>query len=620
MPTGNLPKEGADLHKEVYDKQLAKCKDGGGDEKTCAESAAKQAWGAVRQAGWKKGADGTWSKSLVVKEFSLRIDKASHDKATGENRWSAIASDTESDLYNDSMSMELFSNFVVKIEDDTKVPEEYRSAFWDGGMPYLSVSHYMDLNGKGVPGDIQKLYIDGNRLKAKGTYFNTPLGLACYRAIEQDLYSEAGKGNSNKVRVSIAFLDYKHKHKSNGYEYDRLTAKSICPECLSELISGESQGKIFLDGQLIHLAHTRVPVNERTAMEVEKSMPKTRKEDAESIVGAELADMLEDENSVVGKSDAIIIRADEDEVVDDTANDEGASEVTAAVDETTNQEQEAIEETTEEVILEDGQTAVIEDSVIRAVTKTEGGCAHPPSHYLVAEDSQHPTTWHMLVKNCSGSYDRGHASAAYAALTSNHRGHAYAGPNKSGALSKLHSIYNSQGWQWPSENKAELRSVIEEVIEEMQTPIEAHPLDAAIAELKAKYDEIKSSASTEDDKLRAIQEPFSALGEVIKSNMVAPVAPVDEAVSAEANDLVAAFSLALKPLADKMELISTQLSQQALAPLSRTPVETPAAPVIPTPRNITPTVKPILPFDTGASTGVQKSATPGLRAIIERNT
>lgn len=312
MPTGNLPASAKALWEKVY--QKAK-KEGDSEEK-----AAKKAWGAVENAGWSKDKDGKWHKKAQLSEFSLTIKSAPYDKATGEMRWRADASDIDDDSQNDNMTLELFNDFVSRIERSELAPDEFQTDFWKGGMPYLSVSHYPDLNGKGVPGPVDNLYIDGTYLKAKGRYDDTPLGRACFRAICNDLYNEESE-IEDKVRISIAFLDYMHKHKSNGYVFERKELSDFCPECLKELIEGEYAGKQYLKGQLIHLAHTRVPVNERTLMEVDKSMT-TRKEDAASIVGEELAEEL-DEKATVGKSAAVVIKADDEEIVEEVLVEEG---------------------------------------------------------------------------------------------------------------------------------------------------------------------------------------------------------------------------------------------------------------------------------------------------------
>jgi hypothetical protein len=312
MPTGNLPSEGKKLFEEVYQKsKKGSCK---GDE----ECAARTAWSAVKGAGWKKDENGEWHKSEIFSEFSMRIDRASYDKATGERRVRIVASDTDEDNRKDSMSLELFNDFIDRIKKNEPVPEEFQSEFWKSGEPYISVSHYPDANGKAVPGIIDATYIDGNYLKSKGKFNDSSLGRRCFEAVCSDLYGET-KDREDKIRISIAFLDYMHKHKSNGFVFDRKTAKTTyCPECIMEMLTGEGKGKTFLRGQLIHEALTRVPVNTRTSMEVDKSMADkilTRKDDAKSIVGDELADELEEQAELIGKSDALVIRSEEEGLV-----------------------------------------------------------------------------------------------------------------------------------------------------------------------------------------------------------------------------------------------------------------------------------------------------------------
>lgn len=240
-------------------------------------------------------------------EFSLTVLSTGLNKTTGERYWKASASDTKSDLYNDEMSMELYRSFMDRIESEVRPPEPFCNDFWEGGLPYVSVSHYRET----VAGDTNKLYVDGDVLKAAGTFRDTPLGKACFESLCDDLYKNKSK-NENRIRVSIAFLDYKHKHKSNDFVFERSETNTICPECAKEAILDQRPGRIFLDGHLIHLAMTRVPVNGRTLMEVEKSMT-TRKEDAESIIGPELAEEIEKkESEFVGKSEALVIKADDE--------------------------------------------------------------------------------------------------------------------------------------------------------------------------------------------------------------------------------------------------------------------------------------------------------------------
>ena len=306
MPTGNLPASAKALWEDVYEKAKNEpCK---GDE-SCA---AKRAWGAVKNAGWKKDAEGKWHKASLA-EFSLTIVKAAFDKPSGEMRWSAVASDTDWDSYEERMSLELFSDFVKRADSKQPVPKPFCSEAWCGGLPYPSVAHYMDLDGKGVAGETRRLYVDGNRLKASGIFYDTPLGRACFKSVCNDLYDEKGKTRADKVRISIGFLDYAHAH--GDVRFERKSLSDECPMCAQ----GANE-KTYLKGHLLHLALTRVPVNKRTdiipEVEVKRAMT-TRKEDAASIVGEELAEELERESQIVGKSEAYVERADE-EVVEET--------------------------------------------------------------------------------------------------------------------------------------------------------------------------------------------------------------------------------------------------------------------------------------------------------------
>lgn len=305
MPTGTLEGRGKKLYEQVYDASVSS-----GDSK---EIASKKAWGAVKRAGWKKDEKGNWvktEKSEALSELSLTIHKVSVDKSAGGTmRWRAVASDTSPDLYDESMSDELFDDFIYRIENNVEIPEQFKSVLhedWKGGMPYLSISHYKSgTSGRNIPGMPEKIYRDGNRLKAVGVLHDSPLGHAVFKTLCDDLYSEKAN-QEGKVRISIGFLDLAHKHSGEGntpdFLFERKSIEDACPMCQSGV-----GNKVYVKGQLVHLALTRVPVNPRTDMEVSKSMVKTRKEDAASIVGKDLAETLEEKsllpNYLVVKSD-----------------------------------------------------------------------------------------------------------------------------------------------------------------------------------------------------------------------------------------------------------------------------------------------------------------------------
>lgn len=243
-----------------------------------------------------------------IHEFSMLISKASLHN--GEMRWSAVNSDTDWDLYGERMTLELYKSMISKIKSNVPPPEPFAdlvtSDYWKGGMPYLSIAHYSDGNGKAVPGDVKELFIDGNQLKAKGTLHETPLGKAVWKSLKEDEINYKNAVDTDRIRISIAFLDLAHKHGDDGKIFRRKSFGDACPECLRGI--GE---KIYLDGYLVHLALTRVPVNPRTIMETEdvmarKSQIKTKKDDAVSILGDEhLADEVE-KSALEMKSEVLI--------------------------------------------------------------------------------------------------------------------------------------------------------------------------------------------------------------------------------------------------------------------------------------------------------------------------
>ncbi len=76
---------------------------------------------------------------------------------------------------------------------------------------------------------------------------------------------------------------------------------------------------------------------------------------------------------------------------------------------------------------------------------------YPPSDFLVVEDPEKATTFHLQVKR-HGKPDHGLMGAAFAALYKNYRGNAYEGPGKEEAKRKLRALYKSEGMDWPDTN------------------------------------------------------------------------------------------------------------------------------------------------------------------------
>ena len=325
MPTGSLPASG----KTLWDKVYQESKTGSCAKNSNPDSCAAQiAWTAVKNAGWSKVGD-TWVKKAdAVRELSMTFTSVPFDKGAGEMRWKAVASDTDKDLYDDAMSNELYKSFVDNIEKNVPPPEPFgqfvTSNWWKGGTPYLSVSHFSDLDGEAVPGKLDSIYIDGKCLKAKGSFNDTPLGRASWKALNKDFADHIP--DDKKIRISIAFLDLAHKH-GDGPVFERKSLTSRCKECATGV--GDLT---YLKGYLVHLAMTRVPVNPRAEMEVEKSMSKkTREEDAASIVGEEEAKKLAEKSALVGRSDILVEKAETDVIVEEAKKEDVPVEVKAEV-------------------------------------------------------------------------------------------------------------------------------------------------------------------------------------------------------------------------------------------------------------------------------------------------
>lgn len=317
-----LPEVAARQWMHVFNSALSgdTCK---GDE-SCAFA---QAWSVIKQNYEKKG-DSWVKKHSEVVEFSLAITKATYDTTTGIRRFYATASDVLPDSFGESMTLPLFEDFIARANRKEMPPARYRSSFWQGGLPYLSVAHYFDLDGKGAAGIVTSLFIDGGKLKAKGEFSNTPLGIAAFEAVKKSLKADPNNPDDSqkKIRISIAFLDYAHQHGDNPPYVRSLNGTYVpCTYCERSINDVK-----YLQGLLIHLALTRVPVNTRTDIigqeGVTKSMSKisTRKEDAASIVGDDLASELETESKLVGKSETedaesmVVVKSDE-EVTEDVA-------------------------------------------------------------------------------------------------------------------------------------------------------------------------------------------------------------------------------------------------------------------------------------------------------------
>lgn len=240
-------------------------------------------------------------KHAAKAEVSMVITKASV-QADGSIRWAAVTSDTSPDNTGESTSLSLFQDWVQRTETGETV--DYLPL---PRKPFLGVSHYSDLSGDGEAGITDEMGVDGNRFKAKGVFkTDSPLGMALANAVksETDLVKRGGQPEK-PIRISAAWWDIEHSH--GPFIFTRKSLTDVCPMC-----EDGAGNKVYLKGQLDHFATTRVPINPRTSLALqEKSMAITRKDDAASIVGDELAEELEKKSKLVGKSEAegLVVKA-----------------------------------------------------------------------------------------------------------------------------------------------------------------------------------------------------------------------------------------------------------------------------------------------------------------------
>jgi len=86
--------------------------------------------------------------------------------------------------------------------------------------------------------------------------------------------------------------------------------------------------------------------------------------------------------------------------------------------------------------------------------RSEADGKHPADHYLVVEDPESPSTWHLRVRDVNGEPDHRLMGAAWAALHGGYRGNVYEGPGKEEAIRKLRAMYSAEEMDTPDKDKA----------------------------------------------------------------------------------------------------------------------------------------------------------------------
>jgi hypothetical protein len=448
---------------------------------------------------------------MQLSEFTFYISKASFDKTTQERRWMAVASDTDLDLSKEKMSLDVFKAFIERAKADIKVPAPFASKFWDGGMPYISVSHYLDLDGKWAAGIVDDLYIDGEKLKAKGKFFNNPIGIKVFDSVCKSLYSETGDGYEQKIRISIGFIDYAHKH--GDVLFERKNLSEVCPYCAEG-----TKNKVYVDGQLVHLAVTRIPCNQRTefGLDLEEKSMTTRKQDAATIVGDELAEEMEKEHSLIGKAEESLVIKKKKEDSEEESEDE-------------------------------------EDKKVKKSQATVAKFANGAMSFSEYEEKQEAQeqAWKL--------YD---VMYTFGGIAENILSYS---ENPKEAMKTLVSELSTKLEEKTFKFQEKLDERLELVINKLDNNVELvqkaepHPLDESLMNLKSLYDSAIESYETVDERLQAIQGGIDAVGEAILENVKSKSEATTEVQTSSSDESIERIiEKAIAPLAEKLAKITEQ--------------------------------------------------------------
>ena len=571
-------------------------------------------------------------------ELSLFINRVSRDPQTGIRRWYSTASGTKRDLYNEKMSVPLFKDFIRRIEAGEKAPEPFASRAWQGGLPYLGVAHYLDMEGEAIVGTTDRVWVDADIFKARGTFGQGPLADAAFKAIQEDI--RLNLPTDQRVRVSIAFVDWGHDHEGVG-NFVRKSLLDRCPHCDSG--AGE---KVYKSGQLVHLALTRRPAYVETTIALEERSMSARRDDAASVVGDELADELERRSKTLTQksapamdASAIVIReVATEEDADEKAEEEGGEQ--DAVAEKTFGGAQSMDEA--EAFL----TRSVSESFVDAQSLLVGILTN------LANSEQPAAKKAAAIERAISDYQSRLDSLAVDALVAVKealRGRAF-GEEEEEAPEKGKPWEKVRKPAAEDEAEAEDEMETEEEVEPEEAPEgEAHMLDEAYAALKAAFDEAVASGGDRTTRLQMIQPALNALADAIMQNvegggeqaeleapvdeqqapeqMEAPVKggkppmkgkpPAEEETSDE-DALAEIVRAAVAPLVREVAVLRTELASRQNQPL--TPVKR-QAPLVPERRALRAVVRSSVgaPVQPGVVVRSQPQGGGGIRKIARRS-
>ena len=483
-------------------------------------------------------------------EVPLFISRVSIDRQTGERRWYATASGIEKDLYKERMSVELYKDFITRIETREPAPEQFTSDAWTGGLPYLGIAHYLDLDGYGIIGPTDQVYIDGKVLKMRGRFGDSELANKAYDAIQEDIANKTEQ--DERIRVSIAFIDWSHNHEGVG-SFVRESLSQICPHCEEGV--GE---KIYVAGQLVHLALTRRPAyldTDITLQERTMENKSSQKEDAASIVGDDLAEELEERKALTQRADledvadgAIVIKDKhgdpEDYEDDEDDDDEKRKKKKRRKDK--DEEGAAFTSYLGGAKSLDEADAFLEKSEVGLIDSW-GVFADVLSNSVSKEDE--PIV-RAVVKDFQSRLD---------ILTAK-------------AVVDIQKALNGGNSMADDKAPDKVDAVTDDAVTEPVAPVEpvapaAHVLDDALVAMKSAFDDAVDTPGEAKDKLAMLQPAFNDLAEVVQQRVVNPsgeVAPAGGVTLEQMQQLMA-------PLYAEIESLKTR----TVAPAAREPASNP---------------------------------------------
>lgn len=438
-------------------------------------------------------------------EFSMAIAKA--NVKDGVMRWRSVNSDVEEDYFGERMSRELFLDFIQHIEEGEDIPEPFKSVIcekdWCGGMPYISIAHYKSGEGKkNVPGEPSNIYLDGKALKSTGILYDTPLGRAVFKSLQKDLVEK----RDDKIRISIGFLDMEHSH-GNVYTFTRKSLTDKCPLCAKGV--GD---KIYKKGYLVHLALTRVPVNPRTDLEVERAMT-TKREDAESIIEDEEVLKGLDLKSQAVEEEVIVIKSeDKDEMEDCEEGDEECKKKMAEKKAEMHKSAVEPEPVAEPELVEEAQRKDVSPADKKRAEKEYGDVSYADEQnkkYPIDTEEHIRAAWNYIHQERNAAKYGDHGAAI-----------------KRKILAAWKRVVGGEPLS------AEEKSLVEstEFSDTTSAPVYESAIEKSFETLKSRIAEIKSQGLTGDKALSEIQSEFNSLGEVIKAELTPPPSPEEVAV------------------------------------------------------------------------------------------